>query len=266
RSRSSTPSPPAPPRSPGRRRPPPPRGRGRAPGPPAPARPPRERPSPAPLPSRGSCGWTPGLSPAPRETGRGGGSRSPRPPPLALPAPGTALAPILPPAMSGDRDGVDAGRLAGQVAQLVGDRQGVARRRRRELLEIGGRGVLDQDVPPQVVVMDLLRLDGIGVEPRRLLVPHRLAEADELGVADLRDRLAGEGAAGDPLDRRAETAQVLVERRVAVGQRIEVGQVLAQLDQPLADQGVVLHLVPALLGEGELGVHLRGGGPPGPRE
>ena len=152
--------------------------------------------------------------------------------------------------------------LDGQIAQLVGDRQGVAHGGGGELLELGGGGVLLQVLQAEVIVVELLGLDRLVVEARRLLVADRAAEAHELGVAHLGDRLAGEGAGGDPLDRRAQAALILVERAVPLGEGVEVGEVLAQLGQALADHAVVLHLVAALQGEGHLGVHLGGGGEP----
>ena len=80
--------------------------------------------------------------------------------------------------------------------------------------------------PPMVV--DFLRLDDLFVEAGGLVVADRIAELDELGVAHLGHRLAGEGAGGHTLGRRAQTAKVMVEGAVALGCGVEARHVLAQ--------------------------------------
>ncbi len=88
--------------------------------------------------------------------------------------------------------------------------------------------------------------------------PAQPAEVDELAVAHLGHRLAGEGPGGHPFDRGAQAAQVAEERAVAFGEGVEAAHVLAQLLEPADDQVVMLELVRALLGEHRLGVDLGG--------
>src|SRR5260221_8916859 len=102
-----------------------------------------------------------------------------------VPAPRTATVamvsmPVGSSMRSGNRDAVHAGRLGGEVARLVGDRQGVAGGGRGELLELGGDGVLLEDLAAEPVVMGFLRLDHFLVEVGGPLVADRTAEGHEL--------------------------------------------------------------------------------------
>src|SRR5262249_52955995 len=116
---------------------------------------------------------------------------------------------------------VDPGGLERHSLKLLGQLQrspgGVPRR-----LLGRGRGRVPEEQPAtQVVVVPLVRLDGVPVEPRGRRVASRLAELDELPVLHDRDGLPGELAGGHPLDRRGQRVQVLEQRPVALGQGIE---------------------------------------------
>src|SRR5262249_32316696 len=93
-----------------------------------------------------------------------------------------------------------------------------------------------------------------------------LAELDELPVLDDGDRLASELAGGDALDCRRETVQVLEERPVALGQRIERLSVEAEAAQTLGDHPVVLGLVSDLARQREVDVEVGGGDEPARRD
>src|SRR5262245_49028969 len=96
-------------------------------------------------------------------------------------------------------------------------------------LSLRRRRVPEEESSTEVVVVALVGLDRLPIEPRRRLVPDRLAEVDELPILDDRDRLPGELSGGDALDRRPERVQVVEQRAVPLGERIEVAGVEAQL-------------------------------------
>src|SRR5690348_8574726 len=95
-----------------------------------------------------------GESPAPAGAAAGGAHPLSRTGKLAFgsdtcaPSSPAPPAPAIFPRSSGNRNAVDAGRLRGQVAQLVGDGQGVAGRGGDLFLELRGGGVLFQDLAP----------------------------------------------------------------------------------------------------------------------
>ena len=114
------------------------------------------------------------------------------------------------------------------------------------------------------MVVTLVRLDRLTIEASGRLVPGCLAELDELAVLHDGDRLPGELTGGDALHGGSETVEVLEERAIPLGERIEGPRVEAHLGEPLGHQTVVLGLVSHLSREGELDVQLRGGDePPG---
>src|SRR5262245_12074058 len=100
---------------------------------------------------------------------------------------------------SGDGNRAQAGGALGEGRELVGDGERVARRLGGEPLRFGGGAEPLEHGAAEAVVLDLLGLDDVAIEARRLVVAGALAEGDELGVAHLGDRLAGERPGGDAL-------------------------------------------------------------------
>ena len=133
-------------------------------------------------------------------------------------------------------------------------------------LRLLGHRVLEQQAPPELVVVALVGLDAIAVEGRGLGVAPLLAEAGEHLVAGDGDGLAGELTGGRSLDRPAQPAQVCEQRARARRRGVEADQVDAEGGEALLDPAVVLRLVAALAGERELRVELGRIGHPGRRQ
>src|SRR6267142_1904772 len=165
-------------------------------------------------------------------------------------------------ASSAARGVMDAGGGEGFLLQLLGHGQRAPRRRLRRLLGLVGRGQAQEQAAAQLVVIALVGLDRVAIERRRLLVAHAIAKLDELAVLDDGDRLARELPGRHALDRRGRRVEVLEERAVAAGQRIERAGVDAELGEPVGDEPVVLGLVAHLPGQRQLHADVVGGDEP----
>jgi hypothetical protein len=117
----------------------------------------------------------------------------------------------------------------------------------------GLRGVsgseTQQQPAPQLVMVPLIRLDDVAIERGRLGIPRVSAELDELPVLHDRDRLSRELAGRHALHRASEAVQVLEERTVALGQRIEPGEIDAESGQTIRDETIMPRLVADLTRE-----------------
>src|SRR4029078_8433518 len=120
---------------------------------------------------------------------------------------------------------MDPGRRQRLALQLVGQLDRTARRTARRRLSLGRGGQAQDQPPPQLVVVALVRLDGVAVERGRLPVPHPLAELDELLFLNDGDRLARELTGGDALDGIRQGVEIGEEGAVAAGQRVDGGGV-----------------------------------------
>ena len=112
------------------------------------------------------------------------------------------------------------------------------------------------------MVIALVGLDRVAVEHGGFPVAHPLAELDELAVLDDGDRLAGELPGRHPLDGGEQRVEILEERAVAAGQRIDGGGVDAELAEPVGDQPIVLGLVSHLPAQRQLHGDVVGGDEP----
>ena len=124
--------------------------------------------------------------------------------------------------------------------------------------------VLREQALAELVMAALVGLDVLAIDPHGLVVAARRAERHEVLVDRVRDRLERDEPAGDPLDGRAQAAQVL-EQRVRGGRRVAV-DIEAERAQPIGDEVEVVRLVAALARERELDVELRRGRDPERRE
>ena len=113
--------------------------------------------------------------------------------------------------------------------------------------------------------MPFVRLDRLLVEPGRVDVSARAAEAGKLVISHDRERLAGKLPGGDARHRAFEREEVGGERGPSGGERIVRQGRHPELHEPRLDQAVVLRLVPGLPREGELHGDLGGRRDPRPR-
>src|SRR5258708_6752306 len=130
---------------------------------------------------------------------------------------------------------------ARDLLQLLGELQGLIRRRAGRGLRFVARGELREQGAPELVVVLLVGLDDVAVEGRGVAIPAALAEADELRVAHDGERLARELPGRDALHRRPERQQVREQRRRRT--RVERGRIgprRAELFEPLLDEAQVL--------------------------
>src|SRR5437867_1550038 len=167
---------------------------------------------------------------------------------------------------SAARGVMDPRRRERRPLQLLGELERASRRPRGGGLRLVRRGEAQEQRPPELVVVAFVRLDHIAVHRRGLLVAGCLAELDELAVLDDRDRLARELPGRHALDGGQEPIEVLEERAVALGQRVERPGIEAERPEPVCEHPVVLGLVANLSREREPHVHLVGRHEPARRD
>src|SRR3569833_938464 len=143
---------------------------------------------------------------------------------------------------------------------LRGELEPAARGRTRDGLVIGGRRVIREQALAELVVETQVGLDVLAVDPDRLVITARRAERHGVRVDRVRDRLECEQPGGEPLDRRAEPAQVL-EQRVRRGRSVAI-DIEAERAEAIGDQVEVIRFIAALARERELDVELRRGRDP----
>src|SRR3569623_2754960 len=145
-----------------------------------------------------------------------------------------------------------------------GELEHAARGRTRDGLVLGGRRVLREQALAELVVATLVGLDVLAVDPDRLVLTAIRAERHEVLVDRVRDRLECAQPGGEPLDRRAEPAQVL-EQRVRRGRRVAI-DIAAERAEAIGEQVEVISFIAALERVCELEVALRRGRDPQRRE